>query len=299
VIVQKKGILGQSVTVKIKSHDFKTKTKVAQLSDYSNNEKVINATAKRIFFDMTESSGERNLTLRLMGVRLSNLKDKDNDFSKAKPRNILSLKQAFAEDPERKPYQEKWKNDRCSHIDLPMNSSRSTLLTDQSFNLESEGKANFFGVAWLHCNECKVESAASFFMTSCCKVLCHNCSFRFFSNCNICSGHCKIVELNENAPKDVLNLFCDMNEKFKKISKISNFQRTQQKMLLEHKGQRNVEMHEEYLEIVEENKAIRHHLNQLKEAESEMDQKTAFLENEIERYIHHLTNDRNDLSQSI
>ena len=48
-----------------------------------------------------------------------------------------------------------------------------------------------------------------------------------------------------------------MNEKFKKISKIIDFQRTQQKMLLEHKGQRNVEMHEEYLAIVEENKAIR------------------------------------------
>ena len=80
---------------------------------------------------------------------------------------------------------------------------------------------------------------------------------RFFSNCNICSGDCKIVELNENAPKDVLNLFCDMNEKFRKISKIIDFQRTQQKMLLEHKGQRNVRMHEEYLAIVEENKAIR------------------------------------------
>ena len=175
----KKGILGQSVTLKIKSHDFKIKTKVAQLSDYSNNEKVINATAKRIFFDMTESCEEQNLTLRLMGVRLSNLKDKDDDFSKAKPRNILSLKQAIAEDPERKSYQEKWKNDKCSRIDLPMNNSRSTLLIkDQSLNFESEGKANVFGVAWLHCNECKVESAASFFMTSCCKVLCHNCSFR-------------------------------------------------------------------------------------------------------------------------
>ena len=67
-----KAILGHAVTVKIKSHDFKIKTKVTQLCDYSNDEEVIHATAKRILLNMIDTSEDQPLALRLMGVRLSN-----------------------------------------------------------------------------------------------------------------------------------------------------------------------------------------------------------------------------------
>ena len=74
--MQDKAILGLALTVKIKSHDFKQKTRVTQLCDYSNSETVIFEAARRTLVQMLEASDERPLALRLMGVRLSELRER-------------------------------------------------------------------------------------------------------------------------------------------------------------------------------------------------------------------------------
>jgi len=71
-----KDILGSAVTVKIKSHDFKLKTKVAQLMDFTNDESVIFKSAERTLLHLLDTAPEKPLKLRLMGVRMSELKDK-------------------------------------------------------------------------------------------------------------------------------------------------------------------------------------------------------------------------------
>jgi len=86
-----KTITGQAVTVKIKSHDFKLKTKVSQMCEFSNNEELIFATAKKILISLLDSSEEQPPSLRLMGVRLSELKDEDDPSLKQKQGNLLAF----------------------------------------------------------------------------------------------------------------------------------------------------------------------------------------------------------------
>merc|ERR550519_835778 len=75
--MEKKGILGHAVTVKIKSHDYKQKTKVSQLIEDTNDADVIGSAAKKILLNLLDTSEEQPLKLRLMGVRMSELRDKN------------------------------------------------------------------------------------------------------------------------------------------------------------------------------------------------------------------------------
>jgi len=86
-----KSITGQAVTVKIKTHDFKLKTKVSQMCEFSNCEELIFATAKKILTYLLDSSEEQPPALRLMGVRLSELKDENDPSLKQKQGNLLAF----------------------------------------------------------------------------------------------------------------------------------------------------------------------------------------------------------------
>jgi len=115
------------------------------------------------------------------------------------------------------------------------------------------------------------------------------------SFCRFCHrDNCGIVELNRKAPKEVLDFFTDPKMHLKDAYKVYNFQTSQQKMMLEHKLQRNARMHEECEAVAKENKACRDRLNQLKQAESEMDQQIASREAEIERLKALIRRDGND-----
>jgi len=71
-----KDILGSAVTVKIKSHDFKLKSKVGQVVEHTNNEIAIFESAEKTLFHLLDTASEKPLKLRLMGVRMTDLKDK-------------------------------------------------------------------------------------------------------------------------------------------------------------------------------------------------------------------------------
>jgi len=88
---QDKSITGRAVTVKIKSHDFKLKTKVSQMCEFSNSEELVFVTAKKILTNLLDSSEEQPLALRLMGVRLSELKDKNDPSHKQRQGNLLAF----------------------------------------------------------------------------------------------------------------------------------------------------------------------------------------------------------------
>ena len=78
--------------------------------------------------------------------------------------------------------------------------------------------------------------------------------------CHLChKDNCGIVELNRKAPapKEVLDFFTDPKMHLKDAYKVYNFQTSQQKMMLEHKLQRNARMHEECEAVAKKNKAYR------------------------------------------
>jgi len=120
------------------------------------------------------------------------------------------------------------------------------------------------------------------------------------TSCRFCRGdRCRIIELNKNAPKEVLDLFRDPTKDLKAAYKAFHFQQSQQKMQLDHKLRRNARMLEDCEPLAEKNNSSREYLKQLKKADTEMDQQIASREREIEHYKNILGSDaygNNDIS---
>ena len=79
---------------------------------------------------------------------------------------------------------------------------------------------------WLHCNLCHERQTKSWHISSCGRVVCHDCLHRIKTiPCRDCGGPCtRTVELNSKAPKEVRKLFGDVTEDIKAVSKIIAFQ---------------------------------------------------------------------------
>ena len=70
-----KPLRGKQITVKIKTHKFEIRTKVMSLSSYTSEYDIISDTAKKILRQLIESSVEKPLKLRLLGVRISGFEE--------------------------------------------------------------------------------------------------------------------------------------------------------------------------------------------------------------------------------
>jgi len=90
--MKEKEIYGQAVSIKIKSHDFKLKTKIRQITTATNSADVIKSTAKQLLQQLLDSSEQQPLALRLLGVRMSELKSKE-ELGTTKQKSIFSFLQ--------------------------------------------------------------------------------------------------------------------------------------------------------------------------------------------------------------
>lgn len=76
--LEKESREGRAVTVKIKTHNFKIKTKVLNLLEFTSDAAVIESAAKKILRQLMDSAEEKPLKLRLMGVRMSEFRNEES-----------------------------------------------------------------------------------------------------------------------------------------------------------------------------------------------------------------------------
>jgi len=79
--LKKEKLYGRQVTVKIKTHRFEIKTKVSNLGLATNDSALIYQTAVKILGRFIDTCSEKPLTLRLLGVRMSELSSEDSESS--------------------------------------------------------------------------------------------------------------------------------------------------------------------------------------------------------------------------
>ena len=70
---------GRTVTLKIKHEDFKTNVKSKTLTRYINDETTIFEIGRQLLLTAISESSNNQLTLRLIGIRMSNFKNNAND----------------------------------------------------------------------------------------------------------------------------------------------------------------------------------------------------------------------------
>ena len=88
--LQKKGLKGRSVTLKIKSHDFQVKTKVMSLLEITDDPAVMEEAAKKLLRFFMETWEEKPLKLRLMGVKMSDFDESYKNSGQKKIENYFS-----------------------------------------------------------------------------------------------------------------------------------------------------------------------------------------------------------------
>ena len=82
--LQKENLVGRQVTVKIKTHKFAIKTRVANLISATSESSLIFDAASKVLNYFMETASEKPLTLRLLGVRMSEFNQTSNgDFNGA------------------------------------------------------------------------------------------------------------------------------------------------------------------------------------------------------------------------
>ena len=73
--LQSEKLMGKQITLKVKTHKFSIRTRVSNLMRPTNSENVIKETAGKILIHFIDTSEDKPLTLRLLGVRMSELVD--------------------------------------------------------------------------------------------------------------------------------------------------------------------------------------------------------------------------------
>lgn len=89
----RKGFYGKVFTLKMKTTDFEVRTRAQTLHEYTQDEVVMNSVALKLLsneFDAARASGSA-LSLRLLGVRMSNLIDKEH----LSPKKQVTLRDLF------------------------------------------------------------------------------------------------------------------------------------------------------------------------------------------------------------
>ena len=152
---------------------------------------------------------------------------------------------------------------------------------------------------WMHCNICLSTIPSNLLMTSCGKVLCGQCMPRFKSRgCLDCRtttrGVCDEVQLDKNAPSDVLNLFRDVSFELKKVFKVNNFQESQKRRLLDGLIQKENFLTKKLSELKAKQRQAEERYHQAKRRNEELDQTLV----ELERRVSALCSEGNDKNNS-
>ena len=112
---------------------------------------------------------------------------------------------------------------------------------------------------WFHCNQClaTAQPNCKYFLTECEKVFCDQCVQKAIGSCLKCGPNkCRFLELNKYSNPQAQILFKDVTDSFKKLVKVENFQKCQQRHLISR-------MTEEYKRLTAENTLQREKIQNL------------------------------------
>jgi len=138
---------------------------------------------------------------------------------------------------------------------------------------------------WIHCNLCMSITTISLVVTSCGKVVCTRCKPKLGqTSCSVCRGPCtKTIPLDNGAPKEVLNLFTDINEQLKTVFKNFNFQESQKRSLLEFKDRKVAQMKNALMTYANQNKDLQTKFAQMKDCLAQLQMKEESLKDKFRR----------------
>ncbi|CAH1401793.1 unnamed protein product [Nezara viridula] len=90
---------------------------------------------------------------------------------------------------------------------------------------------------WVFCNSCFIKPSQGkkkrqFFMTSCCHILCDNCTQLDAKTCKKCASPCMIVQCNNQMPEEIKEVFIDVSDTIPKLIKVLDFQEKNRSKLM-------------------------------------------------------------------